>query len=115
MLEQAIQESTKIYGYLPDKGCKWGGMACLTCTLPECVLDNPKLKHSVVQAPSHDSVVAIINVGDAVRIVKGRTKALIGVEAEVVKMSAKYGIRIQVGTGEQRWVSVTSLELMEAK
>ena len=38
------QSEEKEYGFIPDKGCKWGGDSCLNCALPECVFVNPKMK-----------------------------------------------------------------------
>ena len=41
------QVEEKEYGFIPDKGCKWGGDSCLDCSLPECVYINPKMKKLV--------------------------------------------------------------------
>ena len=41
------QSEEKEYGFIPDKGCKWGGDSCLDCSLPECVFVNPKNEKSI--------------------------------------------------------------------
>ena len=38
------KKEVKVYGFIPDTGCKWGGNSCLECLLPECVFDNFKMK-----------------------------------------------------------------------